>query len=138
MTIRQTLEDNLVEYLQSCFDIPVFAIGKRINEELEDEASKNPKGAMFVMYVSSSREKKGNMYEKKIKYLILIFNKNRREKDGIYDLIEILEEKLYGYKYKSLSTELGEDSISYQATVKGFWLGEFEIKFNLIYPIQYI
>ena len=133
------IEDLLVAHLQDDLpDIKIFPLGEISAQEMEMAAQKSLKGTIYVAYKNSDYERAGNsfVYTRKMKYIILALNKTRRQRDGIYDLLDLLRDSVYLFRAFGKRCTIVNDSIDPQRTPQGLFILEMEIRFDFTMPLE--
>ena len=141
MSLEYDIEQDVVSYLkQNLSGVEVEALGNTnfSDENVISQAQKRPQGYVIVNHIYGEGESY-NPSLKKYKivenYVFTIFSKNRRERYGVYELLENVRKLIINYKYNFMIFVYKSHVIHPQPIDNGIFIAE--IKFEIIQEIQF-
>ena len=137
MTPELDMEDAIVGYLKT--QIPtaeVEALGStdmKNDNEIEARAERNSNGYIVVYHTEGDPDESIANYSNVVvneKFIINIFSKNRRDRDGIYELVNTVRQKLTVFTYSNQKFLYKGHRISPMPLDNGVHLAEVYFELN--------
>ena len=134
MSVELEIEKAAVEYLEEKLtQVNVEALGNTNydDDEIVNKAQRNTRGYIIIQYMGSQADTPSRDFKQyKIvgKYILYLFTKSRKERDGIYQLLEDVKTNMIQFEYEKQKFQYKGDVMHPFPVSKGLFLCEVEFE----------
>jgi len=134
VSVELAIEEAAVAHLEANLSkISVEALGNTNydDDEIVSKAQRNSHGYVIIQYMGSAPDTPSRdfkQYKIVSKFIMYIFTKNRKDRDGIYQLLEDVKTNMIQFEYEGHKFQYRGDTMHPFPVSKGLFLCEIEFE----------